>query len=55
MDTPRIFLGSPGKQQKLLQALTRGLEDNAPVVRKHPRERGRSHDSNSRMSASWSE
>jgi hypothetical protein len=31
MDTPRIFLGSSGKQQKLLQALTRGLEDVAQV------------------------
>jgi hypothetical protein len=29
MDKPRIFLGSSGKQQKLLQALTRGLEDVA--------------------------
>jgi len=28
---PRIFLGSSGKQQKLLQALTRGLEDVAEV------------------------
>jgi len=27
MDKPRIFLGSSGKQEKLLQALTRGLED----------------------------
>src|SRR5262245_65275931 len=27
MDKPRIFLGSSGKQTKLLQALTRGLED----------------------------
>jgi Predicted nucleotide-binding protein containing TIR-like domain len=27
MDKPRIFLGSSGKQAKLLQALTRGLED----------------------------
>ncbi len=32
MDKPRIFLGSSGKQQKLLQALTRGLEDVAQVV-----------------------
>jgi len=32
MDKPRIFLGSSGKQQKLLQALTRGLEDVAHVV-----------------------
>ena len=31
MDKPRIFLGSSGKQQKLLQALTRGLEDIAEV------------------------
>jgi hypothetical protein len=31
MDKPRIFLGSSGKQQKLLQALTRGLEDLAQV------------------------
>jgi hypothetical protein len=31
MDKPRIFLGSSGKQQKLLQALTRGLEDMAHV------------------------
>ena len=31
MDKPRIFLGSSGKQQKLLQALTRGLEDVAKV------------------------
>src|SRR6185295_12408364 len=28
---PRIFLGSSGKQAKLLQALTRGLEDIAQV------------------------
>ena len=27
MEKPRIFLGSSGKQEKLLQALTRGLED----------------------------
>jgi predicted nucleotide-binding protein with TIR-like domain len=27
MDKPRIFLGSSGKQEKLLQALTRGLDD----------------------------
>jgi Predicted nucleotide-binding protein containing TIR-like domain len=27
MDKPRIFLGSSGKQEKLLQALTRGLAD----------------------------
>src|SRR5215471_17045350 len=31
MGKPRIFLGSSGKQQKLLQALTRGLEDVAEV------------------------
>ncbi|WP_245486043.1 TIR domain-containing protein, partial [Mesorhizobium sp. M5C.F.Ca.IN.020.29.1.1] len=31
MDKPRIFLGSSGKQKKLLQALTRGLEDIAYV------------------------
>jgi hypothetical protein len=31
MDKPRIFLGSSGKQQKLLEALTRGLEDVAQV------------------------
>src|SRR6185295_6926251 len=31
MDKPRIFLGSSGKQQKLLQELTRGLEDVAQV------------------------
>jgi hypothetical protein len=31
MDKPRIFLGSSGKQEKLLQALTRGLEDCAFV------------------------
>jgi hypothetical protein len=29
MDKPRIFLGSSGKQKKLLQALTRHLEDVA--------------------------
>jgi hypothetical protein len=29
MDKPRIFLGSSGKQEKLLQALTRGLSDIA--------------------------
>jgi hypothetical protein len=33
MDKPRIFLGSSGKQEKLLQALTRGLE---PVARVEP-------------------
>ena len=27
MDKPRIFLGSSGKQEKLLRGLTRGLED----------------------------
>jgi hypothetical protein len=32
MDKPRIFLGSSGKQAKLLLALTRGLEDVAQVV-----------------------
>jgi hypothetical protein len=26
---PRIFLGSSGQQEKLLQALTRGLQDAA--------------------------
>src|SRR5215510_7032904 len=31
MDKPRIFLGSSGKQAKLVQALTRGLEDVARV------------------------
>lgn len=31
MEKPRIFLGSSGKQQKLLQALTRGLQDVAHV------------------------
>jgi hypothetical protein len=31
MDKPRIFLGSSGKQEKLLQALARGLEDVARV------------------------
>jgi hypothetical protein len=31
MDKPRIFLGSSGKQAKLLDALTRGLEDVADV------------------------
>lgn len=31
MDKPRIFLGSSGKQEKLLQALTRGLNDIARV------------------------
>ncbi len=32
MNKPRIFLGSSGKQGKLLQALARGLEDVAHVV-----------------------
>ena len=31
MNKPRVFLGSSGKQEKLLQALTRGLEDVAVV------------------------
>ena len=31
MDKPRLFLGSSGKQEKLLQALTRGLGDAAQV------------------------
>jgi hypothetical protein len=31
MDKPRIFLGSSGKQAKLVEALTRGLEDVAHV------------------------
>lgn len=31
MDKPRIFLGSSGKQTRLLQALTRGLEEIADV------------------------
>jgi hypothetical protein len=31
MNKPRIFLGSSGKQQKMIQALTRGLEDVARV------------------------
>src|SRR5262245_55845191 len=31
MEKPRIFLGSSGKQEKLLHALTRGLEDVARV------------------------
>jgi hypothetical protein len=31
MERPRIFLGSSGKQAKVLQALTRGLEDVARV------------------------
>src|SRR5262245_21986120 len=29
---PRVFLGSSGQQEKLLQALTRGLQDIADVV-----------------------
>ena len=32
MDKPRLFLGSSGKQAKLLQGLTRGLEDVADVA-----------------------
>src|SRR4026207_2008338 len=32
MAKPRIFLGSSGRQEKLLEALTRGLEDVAQVV-----------------------
>jgi hypothetical protein len=32
MEKPRIFLGSSGKQKKLLDTLTRGLEDVAQVV-----------------------
>jgi hypothetical protein len=32
MEKPRIFLGSSGKQAKLVQALTRGLTDIATVV-----------------------
>src|SRR3954464_8875915 len=31
MDKPRVFLGSSGKQARLLQALTRGLADVAEV------------------------
>jgi hypothetical protein len=31
MNMPRIFLGSSGKQSKLLQAITRGLQDVADV------------------------
>src|SRR5204863_4115056 len=31
MNMPRIFLGSSGKQAKLLQAIERGLEDVADV------------------------
>src|SRR2546430_11438102 len=31
MNKPRIFLGSSGKQAKLLQAITRGLEEVADV------------------------
>jgi predicted nucleotide-binding protein len=32
MNKPRIFLGSSGKQEKLLESLARGLEDVAQVV-----------------------
>jgi len=32
MNKPRIFLASSGKQGKLIQALTRGLEDVAHVA-----------------------
>src|SRR6059036_3013628 len=32
MNKPRIFLGSSGKQEKLLLALTRGLEEVAQVI-----------------------
>src|SRR5437867_12460209 len=31
MSKPRIFIGSSGKQAKLLQAITRGLDDVAEV------------------------
>jgi hypothetical protein len=31
LDKPRIFLGSSGKRAKLLQALTRGLDDTVHV------------------------
>ena len=31
MNKPRIFLGSSGKQAKLVQAITRGLEEVADV------------------------
>ena len=31
MQKPRLFLGSSGKQEKLLRALTRGLSDVADV------------------------
>src|SRR5213594_178446 len=31
MTKPRIFLGSSGKQAKLLQAITRGLKDVADI------------------------
>src|SRR5215218_8487399 len=31
MSKPRIFIGSSGKQAKLLQSITRGLEDVADV------------------------
>ena len=55
MDKPRIFLGSSGKQQKLLQALTRGLEDIANVARgiilTHPLERNPHHREGSVLSS----
>src|SRR5438093_12545376 len=31
MNKPRVFLGSSGKQAKLLQAITRGLKDVADI------------------------
>ena len=31
MNKPRIFIGSSGKQAKLLQSITRGLDDIAEV------------------------
>ena len=31
MDKPRVFLGSSGKQEKLLEALGQGLDDIAGV------------------------
>jgi hypothetical protein len=37
MNKPRIFLGSSGKQAKLLQAIMRGLEDVADVEPGRPR------------------
>ena len=50
MNKPRIFLGSSGKQAKLLQAITRGLEEVADVepwtTTFHP---GRSIDINSSL------